>query len=122
MHYMPRADRMTFPTAEADKQVASGRPHSYVFLHIPKTGGITLYHVLNRQFDRSQVFTIRGLIDRREFEELSEISRERLQLVRGHMEFGIHSWLTEPVSYFTILREPVNRVISHYYFHEDSAG
>ncbi len=77
MQNLPRADRVTSPTAEADKQVASGRPHSYVFLHIPKTGGITLYHVLNRQFDRSQVFTIRGLADRREFEELSESSTEQ---------------------------------------------
>jgi hypothetical protein len=118
MQNLPRADRVTSSTAEAEKRVTNGRPRSYVFLHIPKTGGITMYHVLNRQFDRSQVFTIRGIADRREFDKFSETSREQLQLVRGHMEFGIHSCLTEPVSYFTILREPVDRVISHYYYHK----
>ncbi|MCB0188210.1 MAG: sulfotransferase family 2 domain-containing protein, partial [Caldilineaceae bacterium] len=34
----------------------------------------------------------------------------------GHMAFGVHQWLPQPYSYITLLREPVERIISYYYF------
>ena len=43
--------------------------------------------------------------------------RDSVRLIWGaHVEYGLHEYLSEPVSYFTLLREPVNRVLSHYYF------
>jgi hypothetical protein len=57
-----------------------------------------------------------GLTERQQFKQLSPTARSRFQLVLGHMEFGLHSHLSEPVSYFTLLREPVSRVVSYYYF------
>ena len=32
------------------------------------------------------------------------------------MPFGLHKYLSVPATYITMLREPVDRVISHYYF------
>jgi len=33
-----------------------------------------------------------------------------------HIEYGIHNYLSKPIAYFTLLRDPINRVLSHYYF------
>jgi len=41
---------------------------------------------------------------------------EPVQVVMGHFSFGPHRFLAEPSRYITILREPIDRVISHYYF------
>jgi hypothetical protein len=40
----------------------------------------------------------------------------RLEVIKGHMPFGIHRRLAGPAKYITVLREPVERVISEYYF------
>jgi hypothetical protein len=39
-----------------------------------------------------------------------------LEVIKGHMPFGIHRRLRQPATYITVLREPVERVISEYYF------
>jgi len=40
----------------------------------------------------------------------------RFKLYRGHMPYGLHRFLDAPSTYMTLLREPVDRVISEYYF------
>ena len=40
----------------------------------------------------------------------------------GHMPFGLHAFLPQPARYFTILRDPVERVVSHYYFLRHSSS
>ncbi len=37
-------------------------------------------------------------------------------MFRGHMGFGVHHLLPGPSTYMTILRDPIERVISYYYF------
>src|SRR4030095_15973884 len=32
----------------------------------------------------------------------------------GHLYFGAHAFLSQPCTYLTMLRDPVDRVISHY--------
>jgi hypothetical protein len=34
----------------------------------------------------------------------------------GHVHFGLHEYLSEPATYMTMLRDPVDRVVSHYHF------
>jgi len=54
------------------------------------------------------------------FRRLRAEQRARVRLFYcEHIEFGLHEFLSRPVSYFTLLREPVARVLSHYGF---SAG
>ncbi len=46
-----------------------------------------------------------------------DAARAKIRLIHGtHIEYGLHEALSLPMSYFTMLREPVNRAISHYYF------
>ena len=50
---------------------------------------------------------------------LRELSQRRLQKTRmfkGHMVFGLHEVLPQPATYITVLRDPVDRVISAFYF------
>jgi len=42
--------------------------------------------------------------------------RRRLLVVRGHLFYGIHEFLPQGATYITMLREPVVRLLSSYYF------
>ena len=39
-----------------------------------------------------------------------------MQVVRGHLFYGIHEFLPQGATYITMLREPVARLLSSYYF------
>jgi Sulfotransferase family len=90
-----------------------------IFLHIPKTAGTTLNRILEWQYSPFAIFTmdpyrIRATAER--FKRLSEARRRRLQVVRGHLFYGIHEFLPQGATYITMLREPVARLLSSYYF------
>jgi len=90
-----------------------------IFLHIPKAGGTTLHGIIERQYDPSCIFSIDGTRIHesiREFTELPEEERGRLLVLKGHMSFGLHRLLPRSFSYITMVRNPVERVISNYYF------
>ena len=90
-----------------------------IFLHIPKTAGTTLNRIIEWQYNPLAIFTmdpyrIRATPER--LRKLSEGRRRRLRMVRGHLYYGIHEFLPQGGTYFTMLREPVARFFSSYYF------
>lgn len=94
-----------------------------IFLHIPKTGGTTLNTIFRNQYDRSEFFDHESYQDElMKLEELTDEVKQKLVAVSGHYYFGIHTQFTKPFNYFTILREPVDRVISAYYFLKNFPG
>jgi hypothetical protein len=79
-----------------------------IFLHIPKTGGITLSNIINRQNQYS--FHLREL-DATTIEE-----RKKIKIIYGHQFFGLHKEFPQiNFTYITLLRNPVERVISLFY-------
>lgn len=89
-----------------------------LFLHIPKAAGSTLHRIIERQYPRRQVFTVHGrqsVASREQLRALPESKRRQIAVVKGHMAFGWHTDLEAPAHYVTLLREPVARIISHYY-------
>lgn len=88
-----------------------------IFLHIPKAAGSTLRSVIKRQYPRHTIHKLYGphtLIDR--FINLPEPSRREIRVLQGHIPFGLHKYMLVPVDYLTMLRDPVDRVISLYYW------
>ncbi|HEU0013510.1 MAG TPA: sulfotransferase family 2 domain-containing protein [Longimicrobium sp.] len=83
-----------------------------VFLHIPKTAGTTLRRIIRRQYPRGTVWET----DSNYFPPLTPAQYARLRVVQGHLVFGIHERLPRPVRYITLLRHPVERTLSAYYY------
>lgn len=95
------------------------RDIALISIHIPKAGGTTLHKVIERQYPKQSTFTIDGLHVRESIEQFKSLPREeraRIQCLTGHMPFGLHTYLSEPTTYITMLRDPIDRIISHYYF------
>ncbi len=94
-----------------------------LFLHIPKTAGSTLHSVLSSQFPPDEILTIDSSDPESSVKEIKALPIEdkmRIKCVRGHMPFGLHAYFPQPATYITFLRDPVDRIISHYYYLQSS--
>ena len=92
---------------------------SVIFLHIPKAAGSTLNKIVEKQYDSNTVFKIKGNCPQEsinEFKKFTEAERKKIRLVSGHTPFGLHEFLPQPSTYITMLRDPVERIISSYFF------
>ena len=90
-----------------------------IFLHIPKAAGTTLKDILCRQYERECIYELNSqsfLQSQEQFKQLPTKEKENIQLLMGHMYFGLHEFLPSPSTYITMLRNPVEKVISYYYF------
>jgi hypothetical protein len=90
-----------------------------LFVHIPKTAGMSLFYALQKNIgkDRSLRFEYGGSIDSKKYDALSKLDLEKLHLLSGH--FYLSSFLTKDLSGWksiTILRDPIDREISIYYY------
>jgi len=93
-----------------------------VFVHMPKAGGSTLQDVIQRQYppaatldiDGESVASVQSSVDR--LRQMPEEDRKRIACVKGHVPFGIHRWLPGTPRYVTMLREPIQRIVSDYFF------
>jgi hypothetical protein len=96
-------------------------PH-HVFLHVPKTAGSSLRTVLSRHYGARHVLYLDlGAGDPRPMPEIAAAVRERMagrevRLFTGHQFLGLHQALREPCHYFTLLRDPVERALSEYFY------
>lgn len=89
-----------------------------IFLHLMKTGGRTLVNILKQNYAKNIRFHCgqRSGETLDDLQRLSDEKRRSLRLMYGHMQFGLHDYLSQPCTYITLLRHPIERVISHYYY------
>lgn len=90
-----------------------------IFTHIPKTAGSTLLTILIREYGDT-LFRFYEIYapNKTLFNQLTEQAAcqpERIRAVSGHVPYGIHAHLGGQWQYFTVLRDPVKRLISNYY-------
>jgi len=85
-----------------------------VFVHIPKTGGLTLAEIIRRQYpsDSTTWMSFQKPDQVSAFLKKSPEEKADIKCVMGHFPFGFHSHLPGPSVYVTLLREPVARLIS----------
>lgn len=103
------------------------------FVHIPKTAGTTLNSILDREYSPHEAYEImmRGMSLRmpkrrvipKRMVSLGKVRRLRsalncqrpVRLIRGHFDLSLGKLLPPDTQFFTLLRDPVERAISHYY-------
>ena len=89
------------------------------FLHVPKTAGTTLYTIIERQFGPEEIYPIIGpdlAASIAQFKSADASAKRGIRLVRGHMPFGLHQFIDRPATYVTMLRDPIDRVVSDFYY------
>lgn len=89
-----------------------------IFLHLGKTAGSTLGNIIDRQYPHDKLYVIGVNADNARFAQLPEDYRTSLQCVRGITYYGIHNFIPKPSVYFTLLRHPVERVISQHFYNQ----
>jgi hypothetical protein len=90
-----------------------------IFIHLYKTGGTTLNRIIEWEYKLSRICSVEPTWQRWSYQRIRRWPRRRLarmDVFKGHMPFGLHSLLPGPANYITVLREPVERAISDYYF------
>lgn len=94
---------------------------SVIFLHIPKTAGTSLTKILGDQFGLNNTRWLPGSARvRSTIASSNTFSRPNTRLYVGHQGFGLHAYTGRTTDYITMLRDPIERVISHYWFvHDD---
>jgi hypothetical protein len=85
-----------------------------IYMHIPKTGGTTLKNIINKQFEPGETWFH---MEKDMPPKLNQKSKENsLKCVGGHCWYGLHKQFSKEYTYFTMLRNPIDRVISEYYY------
>jgi Galactose-3-O-sulfotransferase len=98
---------------------AAAAEEAVIFLHVPKTAGTTLNRLIEWEYPLFEMYSVDPVFFRWSASHLWQLPARRLKRTRmfkGHMLFGLHEILPQPATYITVLREPIDRVISAFYF------
>jgi hypothetical protein len=106
----------------------NGKP-LIIFFHIGKNGGTTLWAVLQRLYGKGRV--LRVLEDDqggqynvyRQVEHILRETPHKYDVIGGHLgRIGVHEALnTRPYTYITLLRNPISRTISLFFYAKRAA-
>jgi hypothetical protein len=90
-----------------------------LFMHIPKTAGTAFREAIIDNYKHSQVAYLYPHPPGFLVSDLGLLpleQRAKFRFVIGHFQYGIHEFLPQEYTYVTIVRDPVERVISHYHY------
>lgn len=90
-----------------------------LFEHVPKSAGTTVIQYLRRHYPARRIFTIDGMrpdASHDEFRSMEAPKRYSYDLVYGHGAHKLMGLVRPDMIRATILRNPVDRLVSHYFF------
>jgi len=110
------AERTSENTADAGRTEGPVRP--LLFLHLPKTAGTTLKSIIGQVYGEERAAFLRvGRGDLEAFAARPEAERAGYDVVSGHLQWAERTVLPG-ASVITMLREPIDRVISWYHYNK----
>ena len=83
-----------------------------IFLHIPKTAGTTVQHIMHNVYRGETFFTTGNYKQIELFQKFSDEEKLKISVLKGHINFGVHKMYPAPIQYFTFFRDPIKRTIS----------
>ena len=95
------------------------RAASIIFLHIPKTAGQSIHVLLQHMFGAEQVSSARVNVHLARM-TIPQIRRHRIY--SGHFDWPLLDCLPEPRFTFTVLRDPMERILSYYFYLRSQAS
>ena len=93
------------------------RERPLVFLHHPRTTGLSSIAALQEELGLDNVFKLGVLTPEQDFSYADFIAAARADsysCYAGHFCSGVHRHIPRPCDYVTCLRDPVERVVSRY--------
>lgn len=100
-------------------QTTHSADDAVIFLHVPKTAGTTLNRLIEWEYPVLKMYSVDPVLFLWSNKHMRKLSPRRLQSIRmfkGHMLFGLHEILPQKATYITVLRDPIDRVLSAFYF------
>ena len=94
-------------------------PRRLYFTHLPKCAGTSVYYYLEKHYPKRVIFRTNSRNPKKSFEHfqsLNQQTRHRYRLIAGHQPHQMIEYIHPDSVTFTIFRDPVERIISHYYF------
>jgi hypothetical protein len=86
-----------------------------IFMHIPKTGGMSLFTAFCKLWG-TRIADLYNVTTANPRPAADAIRARDKCLYCGHFPFGLHEWFDRPVYYASVLRQPVERVVSLYHY------
>lgn len=110
---------------EFDYYYGTSRPKKILFDHLPKCGGSSLNLYLEAHYPRKKIFSTIGsnpMASVELFKALPQYKRYDYDLVIGHLAHELLNYVDPEHLTITVLRDPVDRIISHYYYAKRTTG
>ena len=89
--------------------------HPLLFMHIPKTGGMSMFVAFCRLWGKDIADLYNATAAAPET-ALRAMRDPRHTLYCGHYTFGLHEWMQRPAYYMSVVRRPVERIVSLYHY------
>lgn len=86
-----------------------------IFMHIPKTGGMSLFTAFATQWGTA-IADLYDVSGRNRQLAVDAINDPAKSIYCGHYPFGLHEFFERPTCYAAVVREPVDRVVSLYHY------
>lgn len=102
-------------------RVQHGDDDVFMFMHIPKTGGLSLIAYLDAQFPQDRIFPLHSKTPARKtpVDDFTPSQLANYRFIRGHHRFGpydngFYAHVARNPIMLTFLREPIARTVSAY--------
>lgn len=93
-----------------------------VFVHVPKTSGSTIRSIISRQYGAAATlyFEPDSIVWEHRANPMGylaeQFSTRDVALITGHHRFGVHEFVRQKCRYFTMVRDPIDRTISDFFY------